>query len=173
MEFVTEFCHKTRLWWKSVTIFRRNFPFSRIIVTDLCHKLRRPQRFRHNLWRTPSQLPLSVTNFPTSITMLTPCLAKLWWTSPSQFLSQPPSQIGRYNVCHKTLVTEGGLSQKVHHNLLSRKPFLHNCDRPITIRIVTNKIVTDCFPSQFPSQYVLFRQNLRFFPSQMATFPIV
>jgi len=42
---------------------------------------------------------------------------------------------------------------------------------------IVNEIVTDSFPSQFPSQIALFRHNfINFpsqFPSQIATFPVV
>jgi len=38
---------------------------------------------------------------------------------------------------------------------------------------VTNEIVTDKFPPQFPSQSTLFRHNFLIFPSQFALFPVV
>ena len=52
-----------------------------------------------------------------------------------------------------------------------------NYDKSVTITFVTNEIVTDSFPSQFPSQIALFRHNfINFpsqFPSQIATFSVV
>jgi len=150
-----------------VTEIHHNILSQFTIVTDNCG---RPLSQFVTAVAIPSQFSLSVTIFPTIITKLSPLLAKLWQTLPSQFSSQPSSQfqIGRHNVRYKMPVTKIP-SQIIVTEHFPSQLVRHNCEGPITIRIVTNEIVTDCFLSQ----YELFRHNLRNFPSQIVTFPVV
>jgi len=67
------------------------------------------------------------------------------------------------------------MTEKVRHKLIVRDEVRHkfavteNCDGPVTIEFVANEIVTDSFPSQFPSQfqefsYHNFCHKLQLFP---------